>query len=256
MSFDATRTGSGTKEWAEKTVNICQGCRNNCRYCYAAAMASRFKQRERGEWEREELTARANMASYPVCDGVVMFPSSHDVTPGNVEAYVRVAKLILAKGTRLLIVSKPRIVCIDELISELRPWKEQIQFRFTIGSCDEATCKFWEPGAPSPDERLVCLKTAHTAGFSTSVSIEPMLNGVEDARSVVEAVRSFVTETVWIGKMNQARSRVALTDGGGAAIDDIVRLQSDNEILRLVHWYRDDPMIRWKDSIKSIIEKG
>ena len=36
------------------------------------------------------------MTSYPAKDGVVMFPSSHDITPFNLEEYVRVAKALQA----------------------------------------------------------------------------------------------------------------------------------------------------------------
>lgn len=157
MEFDANRKGTGTAEWAEVTENICRGCRSNCLYCYAAHNANRFKLRQRNEWEREELTKRALMTSYPARDGVVMFPSSHDITLFNLEAYIRVARLILKKGNRLLIVTKPRMECIEAIMSEFPQGKDQILFRFTIGSTNEATCAFWEPGAPSPAERLALL---------------------------------------------------------------------------------------------------
>ncbi len=254
MEFDVVRSGTGTNEWAERTLNICVGCSNNCRYCYAAAMADRFKQRERSEWAKEELTARAGITFYPARGEVVMFPSSHDISEETLEAYTRVAKLIVA-GNNLLIVSKPRIKCIEKLLTELSAWKEKIQFRFTIGSIEAGVCAYWEPGAPLPVERIECLEMARNAGFSTSVSIEPMLEGREGAAAVVEMARPYVTDTIWIGKMNRVRSRVSSADGGGAAIDEIVRLQGDEEILKLVQDYRNDPVIRWKDSIKAVVEK-
>jgi len=43
---------TGTKEWAKKNLNICIGCSNNCRYCYARQMSmDRFHRTDK--WEEE-----------------------------------------------------------------------------------------------------------------------------------------------------------------------------------------------------------
>ena len=119
--FDIERNKSGVQEWAEKSENIQRGCPNNCLYCYSAYTFNRFKLRKREEWGREELTKRADMRSYPVCEGVVMFPSSHDITDFNVEHFIRAARLMLEKGNRLLIVSKPRRECMAKVMDALEP---------------------------------------------------------------------------------------------------------------------------------------
>lgn len=252
--FDAKREGSGTAEWAEVTENICRGCPNNCLYCYAAHNANRFGHRTRKEWHREEFTKRAKMKSYPMKDGVVMFPSSHDITPFNLDACIRVMKLILSAGNRLLIVSKPREDCIPTILIELAPWKDQILFRFTIGSVDSDICAVWEPGAPSPGERIMCLRETFHAGFRTSVSIEPMLAGAMEAVFTVASVKEYVTDTIWIGKMNKIRTRVAAELGD--LIEAIEELQSDKNILWLYDHFKNNPMIRWKDSINEVVAKN
>lgn len=254
MNFDADRKGTGTAEWAEVTENICRGCANNCLYCYAAHNANRFNQRPRAEWEREEFTKRALMTSYPAREGVVMFPSSHDITPFNVEGYIRVAKLILGKGNKLLIVTKPRWECVSRLLVELDLWRSQILLRFTIGTINGKVSEYWEPGAPCPLERGACLKSAFEHHFATSVSIEPMLEGTQGAIAVVENCRPFVTDTIWIGKMNKARLRV-----GGEhtlAVATMEQLQRDEEIMWLYRHFQDDPIIRWKDSIKEVVARA
>lgn len=256
MEFDSEREGTGTHEWAEVTENICRGCQNNCLYCYAAHNANRFNLRPRSEWGREELTKRANITSYPAKNGVVMFPSSHDITPFNLLEYIRVAKLILEKGNRLLIVSKPRIECVALMVKEFDPWRDQILFRFTIGSIYKHICDFWEPGAPSPCERIECLKLAQVFGYKTSVSIEPMLEGALGANLVIGAVRELVTDTIWIGKMNKIRLRVDLDEPGNKeAVDSISELQNDQAVIDLYQSRKGDPMIRWKDSIKEVISR-
>ncbi|KAA0888794.1 radical SAM protein [Oryzomonas rubra] len=251
--FDTNRHGFGAKEWSEHSVNIQIGCANACIYCYAAHNANRFNLRPRSEWAMEEFTKRSAMTSYPARDGVVMFPSSHDITPFNVNEYIRVARLILSRGNRLLIVSKPRLDCIREVISKLAEWKSQIMLRFTIGSMNSDTCAFWEPGAPSPQERISCLQEAYSEGFRTSVSIEPMLGGINAAISVVDAAAPFVTDTIWIGKMNKARLRVPAEYA--YAVDSIVMLQGDERIMALHRRYSDCPVIRWKDSIKEVVAR-
>lgn len=253
MSFDIERKGTGTAEWAEVTENICRGCRNDCLYCYAANSANRFNLRKREQWATEELTKRAEITSYPARNGVVMFPSSHDISPYNLEAYIRVAKLILEKGNRLLIVSKPRADCIYPLLAEVKPWIDNILLRFTIGTISEVTSRFWEPGATLPKERINVLRAAFSAGFSTSVSIEPMLAGRFGAMEVFHAVCPYVTETVWIGKMNKTRLRV--DKQYQAAVDNILEMQRDDEIIRLVDDLKAYRQIRWKDSINEVIAR-
>lgn len=183
-----------------------------------------------------------------------MFPSSHDITPFNLEAYIRVAKLILEKGNRLLIVTKPRDECMRELLDYLSGWKNQILFRFTIGTLNNDVSLFWEPGAPLPKERLGCLAFAYNVGFSTSVSIEPMLSGRFSAEDVFDAVRPYVTETVWIGKMNKALLRVDRKHE--EAVRNVLEMQRDEEILKLVDDLKAYQQIRWKDSIKEVIARN
>jgi DNA repair photolyase len=250
-TFTSSRSGFGTIEWAEFNQNISNGCSNDCLYCYAAEMAARFKRKDRNDWHREELTKHALLSSYPNRDGVVMFPSTHDITFHNLIEYVRVAKLILASGNQLLIVSKPRLECIKALIEELAPWKEHILFRLTIGSMDSAVTKFWEPGASCPKERLACLQAAFDAGFNTSISIEPMLQGSDEAIQVVSAVSPYVTETIWVGKMNQAQRRVDTQFQ--AQLLSIKQAQSDANILHLHEMLQSNPAIRWKESIKKVL---
>ena len=254
MEFDAERTGTGTKEWAEVNENICLGCANNCLYCYAATNAANpfyGARKQRDDWHNEVLTKRAEMTSYSAKKGVVMFPSSHDITEFNLDACIRVLKLILAKGNQVLIVTKPRFTCIMRLLIDLEPWLDQILFRFTIGTLDDKTSQFWEPGAPLPGERVSALKMAWNTGAATSVSIEPMLAGRFGAMEVVKAVEGFVTDTIWIGKMNKVNLRVP--KGNAKAVTDLLYMQRDVAIVSLHTCLKDNPKIRWKDSIKEVV---
>ena len=59
--------------------------------------------------------------------------------------------------------------------------REQLLFRFTVGSAKDDVLSFWEPGAPTFAERMASLELAWAHGYQTSVSCEPMLDGhIED----------------------------------------------------------------------------
>ena len=164
---------------------------------------------------------------------------------------------MLEKGNKLLIVSKPRLDCITPLLSALFPYRDQVLFRFTIGSIDPKLCLFWEPGAPSPLERFECLKLAYNNGYKTSVSVEPMLGGNNVTFAVFNSVIDFVTDTIWIGKMNKPRLRVDMTNPDNIiAVEAIENMQCDSEIITLYHRLGDSPKVRWKDSIKAVLVKN
>jgi len=184
-----------------------------------------------------------------------MMPSTHDITPFNVGHFIRVATLMLQKGNRLLIVSKPRLSCIIDVCKSLAPWKDQILFRFTIGAMDEQLTALWEPGAPSPTERLEAMKYAHDSGYGVSVSIEPMLAGPFETGRVISSVLEFHPETIWIGKLNKVRIRVVNSSPViTAAIFQIENQQTDEEIIRLYRKVGHLGCVRWKDSIEMVLK--
>jgi DNA repair photolyase len=141
--------------------------------------------------------------------------------------------------------------CIKRLCTELNDYKDHILFRFTIGSLNTDVCKFWEPGAPDPQERLESLKYAYETGFKTSVSMEPMLLNVNDTLLAYEKLKPYVTDKLWIGKMNKIDSRVKIKDY--TIIESIKTNQSDSEIKRLYDILKNDDKIAWKDSIKQVM---
>lgn len=245
----------GTGEWADKTHNIGIGCSHDCRYCYARSNALRFGRVNSPQTWRIECL-KDSLPRIPRSGGTVMFPSTHDITPYYLPIAIVALKALLKAGNRVLIVSKPHMDCVPQLCEELAPHKHQVLFRFTIGTLDEALAKFWEPGAPSPAERVTCLQYAYHAGFHTSVSMEPMLAGAEDAVRTFDQLVPWVTEKVWIGKMNQINRRVARTAPEIAeACRRVQELQSDAAILDLVHQLGDHPQVEWKDSIQDVIRR-
>ncbi len=245
---------SGTKEWSVESVNIVLGCAHKCRYCYARASALRRRQIPNLQvWgenyhtlrEKEVQKRRRNVG------GTVMFPSTHDIVPEFLEPALIVIGNILRAGNRILIVSKPHLECIEAICRSFSAFRSRILFRFTIGAMDNTVLKYWEPGAPAFEERLASLKYAHDNGFATSVSCEPMLDG-ENVVALFRALEPFVTDSIWIGKMNGIDYRVEPgTDP--KAIQRIKDGQTDKRVRDIHAALKDEPKVKWKESFKKVL---
>lgn len=249
-----TKKAFGTKEWAKKSLNFIKGCAHDCLYCYAKEGAVRHKRATPETWKDEVVNEEKLNHRFRRRDGRIMVPTTHDITPDHLEENVRFLQHILKPGNRVLIVSKPHLECIERLCVELQEFKGNICFRFTIGSANSETLRYWEPNAPSFEERLAALQHAHAQGFQTSISCEPMIDDRVDA--VVDAVSPFVTDTIWLGKGNMMVARVRMNGGtpeqveAARALED---LMSDEFIRSLYDRYRENPMVKWKESLKEIL---
>lgn len=250
---------SGTREWAASNANIQRGCLHGCLYCYANANALRFKQVEAGEWTTGVINQAAVDRAYGLrTSGTIMFPTTHDITPENVEAAITVLRKMLASGNSLLIVSKPHLDVLAKLCANVEEWKDKILFRFTIGSRVSQTLALWEPGAPSFHDRFMSLRYAFHNGFATSVSMEPLLDPDEDSIvALVEEMSPFVTDSIWLGKMNRAEERIKRnglwTPEVEEKLAELLASQSDERILALYERLKDHPKVRWKESIKAVV---
>lgn len=71
------------------------------------------------------------------------------------------------------------------------------------------------------------------------------------AEDVFHVVGKYVTETVWISKMNKALLRVDSTHE--EAVRNVLEMQRDEEIIKLADDLKAYPQIRWKDSIKMVV---
>jgi hypothetical protein len=80
--------------------------------------------------------------------------------------------------------------------------------------------------------------------------------------AVLEKVLPYVTETVWIGKANYligktGRGRLDFNGENDsvtlARAKQLIEWQSDENILKLYNLYKDNPQIRWKESISKVI---
>ncbi len=254
-TFEDKRDGKGTKEWSDYSYNICLGCEHACLYCYARATLcwGMAEYRTPGAWANQRLNPNRRLGFEVGRRGVVMFPTSHDITPKFMpEALATIQNLL--KHNKVLVVSKPHLAVVKKLCGELADAKKDVLFRFTIGSLDRELCAFWEPGAPPPHERVAALNHAFKTGYATSVSCEPMLDDNAGMIRLVERVTPYVTDTIWLGKMNRCPQKYnAHIPGFATALAKIKAQQTDNQILKLAGALKGQPKVRWKDSIKAVL---
>jgi DNA repair photolyase len=233
------------------------GCSNDCLYCYAKAQAIRFKRHTPASWATEKPLP---LKKYGKRKGVVMFPTTHDITEKNLRWCIYAIGGLLNAGNKLLIVSKPKSDVIQSICN--RYWtdqyKEQILFRFTIGSIHDHTLQTWEPNAPSFTERLYALMWCFKHGWQTSVSMEPMLDvGFDNRVRAVEMFAPYVTDAIWLGKMNQIWARLKMNHGKLPTMKLVAEaLEHSYEkepIMNLYEYLKDHPKVKWKDSIKKVV---
>jgi len=243
----------GTKEWAGKNVNCVDGCIHDCLYCYAKSMAARFKRIAPCDWSKMTVREKEVKRRHRNYGTQVMFPTSHDITPEVLDPCLEVLNNLLQADNRVLIVSKPHLECVRAVCERFDLYKDSILFRFTITSFNDSLLSHWEPGAPGHIERLACLAFAYEKGFETSVSIEPMLDSSE-VPQMVRVMDRWVTDAIWIGKMNRLRSRVRIeTPVEESAVELIERAQTHENIHALYERLHEHPKVKWKESIKKVV---
>jgi len=260
----------GVYEWAEKSYNIDIGCPNGCRYCYARSNANRFGYKKWEDWTNWEAREGKELKRWRM-PKKIMIPSTHDIHEGNIDR-IRIAIMnMINDGCEVLIVTKPRLNCIRKIIDDYSGTgihserRKKITFRFTIGSAKPMVLDFWEPNAPDYFERKQALKLAFNNDFNTSVSIEPYLDA--SVPWLIKEIQEFVTDTIWIGKMNDIEKRVLPfidlnkidenTGQSPRSFINIVKInQTDEKVMKLYSRFNHHPKIRWKDSIQEVLKRN
>jgi pyruvate-formate lyase-activating enzyme len=262
---------TGTREWAEHSVNVCLGCSHGCLYCYAADMASRFARRGRDAWDGVEQVnwAKVDELKGKRFKGRVMFPTTHDWTAGSSEACAAALAHLLEAGNDVLVVTKGGARVALEVaktaVKHITVEGVNPEMRFSITCVDSRVARFWEPGAPEPFARLAGLRRACELGLPTSVSIEPMLEP-HRAVELVDTVDVYCQSSclgrggeIWIGKANQLARRTAWARGRVDGIEGAVRQleagQTDDQVMRVYEQLRGHTKVRWKDSYAEVIRR-
>jgi DNA repair photolyase len=248
---------TGTREWSDHSANCIRGCSNGCLYCYGREFALRGKRIARGvDWLIERPYPKGLAECGKKRRGRVMFPTTHDITPANLNQCMAALRSLLDAGNEVLVVTKPHLACVTRICHEFIEWADRrLAFRFTIGAASDHILRFWEPDAPSLQERLRALAYAKSRGFSTSVSSEPLLEP-EHAEALGAMLAPHITDTLWIGGLNHARARTAWCRETPGLEDEIRRIeawQTPDAIWGLYRRLKGVSWIRWKDQYRKVL---
>jgi len=243
---------------AEETYSFEVGCEVGCHYCWARANALRWGLiKTPKEWFTPRTNLQKVNKGWRKRDGVIMFPGTHNICDRNLDHAIKILTQMAQAGNYILITTKPWYNIVSELVTALRPYKAQILFRFSIGSHRNEVLQSWEPHGPSFFERHHALIDTSLSGFSTSVSAEPLLGGVETALALLQLTRPYITNDLWFGFMRKIDSRVVTSPGivdgwVPLPIEDVKFLHSRETALQLERLAALHPgLIRLKDSVRT-----
>jgi DNA repair photolyase len=260
----------GTKEWADDNFNTHYACKHACWYCYAWCEAYQRHRDYFEDWgKRMTLRKYWDKGWQTREDGfTIMYPTTHDILPEIMDESFQAIQNMLDANINVLVVSKPHLEVIKNLVERFSQYKKgqpKIILRFSIGTDNNELLSFWEPKAPTFEERFESLKYSYRNGFRTSVSMEPFFpaKGKENDSKIeyfillVNKLLEFVRGTLWIGEMNHIPVNVQrgskLTSLEKEKINALEKFYSIDNILKLVRHFYEDDKIRWKESIKKDI---
>lgn len=102
---------------------------------------------------------------------------------------------------------------------------------------------------------MEALKFAYHAGFKTSVSSEPALD--TNTLELVNVVLPYITDAIWIGLPNRLRGILKLNGADDhetmRRAEQLIAGQSDEWVCGIYETLKDNPKVKWKDSIKKIV---
>jgi DNA repair photolyase len=262
----------GAVEWAEERYNSHWGCPNGCKYCYSRLLAYQKRKKwivngtnvyklygeksiRKDNWIKK-WRGRKNKHT-------IMYPSMHDITPKTAEDGFKVMKNIIEpRNVHLLWVTKPYLEVVEKFVDRFEGYKDKIMIRMTITTNSQKEIDYWEPNAPTFEERMESLKLLFRKGYTTSISIEPMLipiehskNSVENELIFVRSLLNYTSGTIWVGMMNHIPKDKymgrKLTDEEKREYNRIENMyKADNFIERLVKALYREKKVRFKESIK------
>jgi DNA repair photolyase len=198
-------------EYAELAVNLYEGCRNRCRYCYVPGTLhmdrhtfhSRYGPRKdilaRLERDLDDMREAGDKRRVMMCFTCDPYPLA-GWRPGDDSITTRAAlRLFVRSDVRFAVLTKSGMAgCVD--FELYRTGSGGDHYGATLTCMDAALSEVWEPCAALPSLRIGGLQAAADRGIRTWVSFEPVLDP-EQVYRLYDATREFVDE-YRIGKIN------------------------------------------------------
>jgi DNA repair photolyase len=186
------------------TINPYRGCEFACKYCYARythefmeldelAFEQKIYVKQHAAWllrqDLERVKPREQIAIGTATDPYQPAEKRYEVTRSILEA------LAYYEGLDLGIVTKSNLVTRDIDVLQRIAARSRLSVSITITTVDAELARILEPRAPRPDLRLQALRQLIEEGISAGVIMAPVLPGITDSLSGLEAVVRATAET-------------------------------------------------------------
>jgi DNA repair photolyase len=185
------------------TVNPYRGCEFGCRYCYARYTHEflelgheQFEQKiyfkENAAWllkqELKRLKPGTQISLGTATDPYQPLERKLGITRSLLEVFAQHG------GFRLGIVSKSALVTRDLDVLQEVAKINHLSVSITVTTTDRRLARILEPRAPRPDLRLRAVSELRKAGIRAGVMCSPLMPGITDTRSSIEAVARAAAE--------------------------------------------------------------
>src|SRR5208282_4459229 len=180
------------------TINPYRGCEFGCRYCYARYTHEFMEMRDGMEFEQKiyvkqqagELLRR-DLKRVKTGEGIALGAATdpyqpaerrYEVTRGILEEFAR------HRGFELGIITKSNLIVRDlDLLREVSQ-NNLLSIHITVTTLNVDLARILEPRAPRPDLRIDAVRQLREAGLTVGVSCSPVLPGITDSPTDLEAV--------------------------------------------------------------------
>ena len=182
------------------TINPYRGCEFGCRYCYARYTHEFMEMRDGLEFEQKIYVKqhaadllRSDLRRVKPGESIALGTATdpyqpaerrYEVTRGILEEFAR------HRGFELGIVTKSNLIVRDLDLLRAVSWNNALSVHMTVTTLKVELARILEPRAPRPDLRLDAVRQLSAAGITVGVSCCPVLPGITDSPSDLEAVVS------------------------------------------------------------------
>jgi DNA repair photolyase len=192
---------------ADYCINPYVGCQHGCRYCYAAGITFRFRNKE--EWGRfvdvkmNAIEVLKKEVERRKIGRVYMSSLTDPYQPveKRYELTRRILDIIISKGFPVTVQTKSNLVVRDlDLLKKNR----LNEIGVTVITMDKEMKRIFEPFSSSPEERLETIMLAKESGLKTYAFFGPILPFLSD-NDVEELLIRFKearVDYVYVDKLN------------------------------------------------------
>ncbi len=192
------RCASGSLMPFQWTLNPYRGCEFACKYCYARYTHEFMEYRDPLDFERLIFAKGVDAAAFArelkavrpgewIAIGTATDPYQpaerrYGITRSLLEVFAR------KTGYQVAITTKSDLVARDAALLAGIARRNRVRVNMTVTTMDATLARLMEPLAPRPDLRIDALRQLSEAGVETSVFTSPVMPGINDSPSSLEAV--------------------------------------------------------------------